>query len=106
MLTASSTSRRSSYGSAQSNKHAVSGTREVFTGVHRIWGTMKACTVPTVSITRLTGIGSNVQVKKEVQNQQQGQSCEMVVHTPCRGSRAEPAGAGMGEGSASNFMEA
>ena len=63
----SSTSRRSSFGSAQSNKHAVPGKREVFTGVRRIWGTMKACTVPTVikSITRLTGIGSNVQVKRK-----------------------------------------
>ena len=32
-----------------------------------IWGTMKACTVPTVikSITRLTSIGSNVQVKRK-----------------------------------------
>ena len=63
----SSTSRRSSFGSAQSNKHTVPGKREVFTGVRRIWGTMKACTVPTVikSITRLTGIGSNVQVKRK-----------------------------------------
>ena len=62
-----STSRHSSCGSAQSNKRAVSGTKEVFTGVCRIWSTMKACTVPTVvkSITWLTGIGSNIQVKRK-----------------------------------------
>ena len=61
-----STFKCSSCGSAQSNKHAVSGTKEVFTGVHCIWGTMKACTVPTVikSITQLSGIGSNVKVKR------------------------------------------
>ena len=71
---ANSTSRRSGCGSAQSNKHAVSGTKEVFTGVRRIWGTMKACTVPTVikSITRLTGIGSNVQVKRKYKTNDKG----------------------------------
>ena len=53
--------------SVQSNKLAASGTKEVFTGVRRVWGTMKACTVPTVikSITWLTSIGSNVQVKRK-----------------------------------------
>ena len=52
-------------------KRAVSGTKEVFTGVRRIWGTMTLCTVPTVikSITQLTSIGSNVQVKIGSTNQ-------------------------------------
>ncbi|MDD9818427.1 MAG: hypothetical protein OXU61_09900, partial [Gammaproteobacteria bacterium] len=55
--------------SAQSHKHAATGAdvkkKEVLAGVRRVWGTMKACTVPTVirSITRLTDVGSNIQVK-------------------------------------------
>ena len=58
--------------SAQSHKHAATGAdvkkKEVLAGVRSVWGTMKACTVPTVikSITRLTDVGSNIQVKKEV----------------------------------------
>ena len=41
--------------------------KEVLAGVRRVWGTMKACTVPTVirSITRLTDVGSNIQVKRK-----------------------------------------
>ena len=78
------TSRHSSCGSAQSNKHAVPGTKEVFTGVRRIWGTMKACTIPTVSrsITRLTGIGSNVQVKRKYKTNAKGKVVKLwfILH--------------------------
>ena len=68
----------SKHNSHASHKNAASGganqKREVFVGVRRIWGTMKACTATTVSksITRLTDVGRNVQVKRKYKTNDEG----------------------------------
>ena len=46
--------------------------RPIFTGRRRHLRYQKACTVPILSITRLTGIGSNVQVKRKYKTNDQG----------------------------------
>jgi len=78
MPSKNSGSKRDSHASTQSHKNAASGgdnlNKEVFAGVRRIWGTMKACTAPTVtrSITRLTDVGRNVQVTWKYKTNSEG----------------------------------
>jgi len=48
--------------------------KEVLAGVCHVWGTMKVLAVPTVirSITRLTDVGSNIQVKRKYKTNNDG----------------------------------
>ena len=71
-------------------------------------GYQKACTVPSVikSITRLTGIGSNVQVKRKYKTNAKGKVVKWWYTRHAEKVVLKPAGAGMGKGTAANFMEA
>jgi len=67
-----------------SPQDTVPSTKVVLPGVRRIWGTMRACSVPTVtkSITHLTNLGGKLKVKRKYKTNDAGKTTRwwFVVH--------------------------